>query len=289
MGKQREEMIFPKIEAAEFDTGAEARDHVGHRERSRTPDSPQRRPSSSYTQGEVGRGRNPSPQRWDAGRPDRRKYRQRTPLGRMTPPRELRQSPLYGSEGRYRSRSPRREDRNYHHRDHEEKEYDNPQKHLHTRHGGRRSLTPVAVREQRIRDSTVPFTAYPLRDYTNYIFDHHCERGTTNRENRLPTFRNGDGKVNPSAYGSVLQYDLGLCYCTFKTTFQCEMGVRCPWRHHPLSAQEKDWIEDIARDKGRRFIEEADRCWATPDIPVPGHNMIEVMQREQAMGNRRRP
>lgn len=273
------------VKAAESDVPEERRGRPVYRGRSRTSESPQRRSSSSYDKDEA---RSETP-RLDVRLPESRRYRERTPSGRMTPPKESRYSPLQLGKGRYRSRSPRRDNRDddYYH-DHEEKKYEHRHKDVYTRHPARRSLTPVPVREQRIRESVVPHTAYPLRDYTNYIFEHHCIRGSANRESRLPTFRNGDGKVNPSAYGSVLQYDLGLCYCTFKTSFECEMGVRCPWRHHPLSKQEKDWIEDIARDKGRRFLEEADRCWATPDIPVPGHNMIEVMQREQSMGARRR-
>jgi hypothetical protein len=54
-----------------------------------------------------------------------------------------------------------------------------------------------------------------------------------------------------------------------------------------LSAREKAWIEEVARGKGAYFIQETDKCWATPDVPVPGHNMIEVMQQERDDRRRR--
>ncbi|KAL5410535.1 hypothetical protein PMIN04_010590 [Paraphaeosphaeria minitans] len=167
------------------------------------------------------------------------------------------------------------------HYEYDEHEYSRP--HTERTHPQRqRSLTPVFVRERRISSTDVPETAYPLRAYTNYIADNHAaKRRNTSYNRHLPVFRNGDGKVNPSAYGSVLQYDFGLCYCTFRTPYMCEMGIRCPWRHHPLSSCEKQWIHDIAHGKGEHFVDEAVKSWATPDVPVPGHNMIEVMQQEQ--------
>ncbi|KAF2443572.1 hypothetical protein P171DRAFT_40556 [Karstenula rhodostoma CBS 690.94] len=191
------------------------------------------------------------------------------------------------SSPRWRSRSPRGSgngDQSRAHPVHQEHDqYENSRARIEYQHPQRqRSLTPVFVRERRISSTDVPETAYPLRAYTNYIADNHAaKRRNTSYNRHLPVFRNGDGKVNPSAYGSVLQYDFGLCYCTFRTPYICEMGIRCPWRHHPLSSGEKQWIQDIAHGKGEHFIQEADKCWASPDVPVPGHNMLEVMQQER--------
>ena len=309
MGKLRKEIKFIKRESTHADEPREERGHDLYRRREHLDDSPQRySPDHGREEERRGRPRSSSSRRND-GRAGNRWYRVGTPKRSesTTPGREVRRSPSRRSEvsrvvrrsrspsprrsagGRYRSRSrsrsPRRDARDYHHQYqyHEEKEeYEGTKKSSWTRHGGPRSLTPVAERERRILDTSIPATAYPLRDYTNYISDHHANKRRITYENRgLPTFKNGDGKVNPSAYGSVLQYDFGLCYCTFRTLYACEMGIRCPWRHHPLSAREKDWIEEIAREKGKRFVEEAERCWASPDVPVPGNNMIEVMQREQ--------
>jgi hypothetical protein len=192
---------------------------------------------------------------------------------------------------RSRSRSPRRYKHYNRVQAHPEQEQEHEYGRTRTEHPHlhrQRSLTPVPVRERRIIGTDIPETAYPLRSYTNYIAEHHATKRHHTAQNRhLPVFRNGDGKVNPSAYGSVLQYDFGLCYGTFRTLYMCEMGIRCPWRHHPLSAREKAWIEEVARGKGTYFIQVTDKCWASPDVPVPGHNMIEVMQQEREDYRRR--
>ena len=299
------------------DTGTdkhnEARDYDAYQRRDRKSGSPQRRSSYLYDERDErderrGRQRSRSPGYLDDGK-ESRQYRERTSQRskKAKPAKDRRESLLHDSdylhvarrspsprrsiEGRYDSRSrslrrdgyDERDGRHYPHRHAEDDEQGYTKKSSSSaRRRGQRSLTPVVVREQRINETSIPETAYPLRDYTNYISDNHGKHRHVTRANRnLPKFRNGDGKVNPSAYGSVLQYDLGLCYCTFKTLFECEMGVRCPWRHHPLSMREKQWIEEIARDKGRDFIAETDKSWASPEVPVPGINIIEVMQRER--------
>ncbi|KAK7185309.1 hypothetical protein PSPO01_08425 [Paraphaeosphaeria sporulosa] len=284
-------------------------DEHGHRRYQRRA----RRPASSCPDaGNRDRQPSPSPEYLDYSdsRPERAQYRERSPQsGRSRASRRERRgregsrlagpSPPAGhaDEGRYRSRrssSPRWRSPSPHssrrcdlsqtypaHQEYDEYEYSRPRA-ARTHPHRQRSLTPVFVRERRISSTNVPETTYPLRAYTNYIADNHAAKRRNTPYNRhLPVFRNGDGKVNPSAYGSVLQYDFGLCYCTFRTPYMCEMGIRCPWRHHPLSSREKQWIHEIAHRKGEQFTEEADKCWATPDVPVPGHNMIEVMQQER--------
>ncbi|KAJ4348607.1 uncharacterized protein N0V89_009985 [Didymosphaeria variabile] len=280
--------------------------HLHQRRERELSQSGRRAPSPYYEAANQGRQPSLSPNYHDP-RPEHRRYREPSPKRSRssTSPRQLyesegsrlaRQSPSVrldveeryhskrSSSPRWRSRSPRRDSHHYQYKVHDEYEG-------HEHSGARseyvnrrrqRSLTPVPVRERRIRNTDIPETAYPLRAYTNYIADNHAaKRRSTSQNHHLPVFRNGDGKVNPSAYGSVLQYDFGLCYCTFRTMYMCEMGTRCPWRHHPLSAREKEWVKEIAREKGTHFIQEAEKSWATPEVPVPGHNMIEVMQQER--------
>ncbi len=126
-----------------------------------------------------------------------------------------------------------------------------------------------------------PDTAYPLSDYAKYIASVYGANREQSAEVRLPpTFVNGDGKVNPSAYGSLRDYDLGLCYTTFKTRKPCEMGVRCPWRHHPLSTLETRWIVRIGGEKGRDFLDGVNAWYDVPDVPVPGANLFEIMVKD---------
>lgn len=309
--------MIPKPTGA--DKRDEARVRDAYQRRGRKSGSPQRRSSYLYDERDErderrGRQRSRSPSYSDGGKETRRYRERKSQRSKSAKPAKDRcESLLHDSdyshparrspslrrsiEGRYhspsrsrsRSRSPRRDEHNgrggrhYQHRRAEDDEQGYTKKSSsYARRRGQRSLTPVAVREERIKETSIPETAYPLRDYTNYISDNHGkQRRITRANHHLPAFRNGDGKVNPSAYGSILQYDLGLCYCTFKTMFECEMGVRCPWRHHPLSKREKQWIEEIARDKGRGFIKDTDEFWANPEVPVPGINLIEMMQRER--------
>ena len=272
----------------------EARDQIPQQGRGREPGS---RSSDHHDEREERRGRRRtrSPRSQDGGTESRRRqYRERTPakgqrrssshggsddlhLTRHSPSSRHSYGGRYRSYSRSRSfsrsRSPRRYD-SYHPR---RSEYGEQGHVSYARRHRQRSLTPVAVREQRVKESIVPETAFPLQDYTRYISGNFSKYRHVTRFNFfLPKFRNGDGKVNPAAYGSVHQHDLGLCYCTFKTVFACEMGVKCPWRHHPLSRREKKWIEELAGDKGRRFIDDTDRFWSIPDVPVPGCNMNEV-------------
>ncbi|KAG9192740.1 hypothetical protein G6011_11474 [Alternaria panax] len=83
----------------------------------------------------------------------------------------------------------------------------------------------------------------------------------------------GNGKVAPALYGSEQRHDLGLCFATFLTRKRCEMGVNCPWRHHPLSNAEKAWIIEYGKKKGKEFIDNVDRWWSHPEVPVPGATM----------------
>ncbi|KAL6704359.1 hypothetical protein ACN47E_008315 [Coniothyrium glycines] len=113
-----------------------------------------------------------------------------------------------------------------------------------------------------------PMTTYDLRSYDDHI---------TKTFSSLPQnerFINGNGKVRPSIYGSSSRNDLGLCFSTFCTRYACEIGVRCPWRHHPLSKAEVDWILETGGDRGRKFLKLMDSFWACPGTPLPGASMV---------------
>lgn len=129
-----------------------------------------------------------------------------------------------------------------------------------------RSSSPM----QNIRVPAPP-TAYDLRGYDHYIFKKYMRRSSRKR-----FFHGFNGKVAPSRYGSEQRHDLGLCFATFVTRWRCEMGLKCPWRHHPLSDAERAWILDCGDDRGRDFTESVDKWWAFPEIPVPGTNMYRV-------------
>jgi hypothetical protein len=106
-----------------------------------------------------------------------------------------------------------------------------------------------------------PPTVYDLRGYDHYIFTTYASKSRPQR------FSNGaNGKVAPGMYGSEQRHDLGLCFATFLTKKRCEMGVHCPWRHHPLSNSERAWIIEYGRQKGKDFIENVDRWWSFPEV-----------------------
>lgn len=117
-----------------------------------------------------------------------------------------------------------------------------------------------------------PDTVYDLREYDVYI---------TNMHANLPknkAYRNGNGKSAPHNYGSVPGQDLGLCFVTFLTDGWCEMGVKCAWRHHPLTRVEREWILQLGRERSKRFLENLPKFWATPEVPVPGANMEDKVK-----------
>jgi hypothetical protein len=129
-------------------------------------------------------------------------------------------------------------------------------------------LAPGANQQSTINlTPTVPDTVYDLRRYDRYI---------TNMHKKLPphiAYLSGNGKVSPNTYASVQGQDLGLCFATFATTYMCEMGVKCAWRHHPLTQAEREWILAIGHERGKGFLKTLARYWAHPEVPVPGANM----------------
>ncbi|RYN36046.1 hypothetical protein AA0119_g10673 [Alternaria tenuissima] len=114
----------------------------------------------------------------------------------------------------------------------------------------------------------IPATVQDLRGY-DYRIKVMYERKPKNQR----FINGGNGKVAPALYGSEQRHDLGLCFATFLTRKRCEMGVNCPWRHHPLSNAEKAWIIEYGKKKGKEFIDNNDRWWSYPEVPVPGANM----------------
>lgn len=40
-------------------------------------------------------------------------------------------------------------------------------------------------------------------------------------------------------------------------------------------------MEEICGERTRFFIEDADKCWDRPDVPVPGRNMGDVIEQEE--------
>ncbi|KAF2024469.1 hypothetical protein EK21DRAFT_94051 [Setomelanomma holmii] len=113
----------------------------------------------------------------------------------------------------------------------------------------------------------VPSTVCDLRRYDAQVVQH---QKTLPRNER---FINGNGKVGPYMYGSVQGQDLGLCFSSFCTIHSCEKGVRCPWRHHPLTKAERQWILAFGKERGKNFLEKVGGFWANPEVPVPGANM----------------
>lgn len=115
-----------------------------------------------------------------------------------------------------------------------------------------------------LQDPSVPASVYNLRKYDAHVTALH------NSLPRHERFLNGNGKVGPYVYGSMQGMDLGLCYATFCTRFRCEMGVKCAWRHHPLTTEERDWILTSGRERGKQFLDESSNLWPIPEVPVPG-------------------
>ncbi|KAF2464790.1 uncharacterized protein BDR25DRAFT_361327 [Lindgomyces ingoldianus] len=135
-------------------------------------------------------------------------------------------------------------------------------------HNSERSTRPSLYRRRdTIAQSNVPTptTAMDLQAY-------HDEVRKTHR------FRNGDGKVNPGKYGSTLEFDLGLCYTTFCTGKFCEFGLLCPYRHHPLTRQEMDWIASLWCESFARF---AAAKWSTPEPAQPTVLMAAYVAKNQ--------
>ncbi|KAH7088014.1 hypothetical protein FB567DRAFT_329777 [Paraphoma chrysanthemicola] len=118
-----------------------------------------------------------------------------------------------------------------------------------------------------MRKPDIPTTVFDLRAYDSEIT---ALQKTLPRHER---FINGNGKAAPYIYGSIQGQDLGLCFATFCTTFRCEMGVRCAWRHHPLTKAEREWIIKYGRERGKQFLERLTNFWANPEVPVPGATM----------------
>ncbi|KAI4703774.1 hypothetical protein J4E89_009743 [Alternaria sp. Ai002NY15] len=121
---------------------------------------------------------------------------------------------------------------------------------------------------QNAETAEFPPTVHDLRGYDYRIFTMYASKPKAQR------FINGaNGKIAPGMYGSEQRHDLGLCFTTYLTKKRCEMGVKCPWRHHPLSNTEKAWIIKYGKQKGEEFIENVDRWWNFPETPVPGTSM----------------
>lgn len=112
-----------------------------------------------------------------------------------------------------------------------------------------------------------PDTAYDLREYDHYIYKMH---------QKLPkyqAYRHANGKVGVHQYGASRTQELGLCFTTFCTADRCEMGVKCAWRHHPLTKAEREWILLSGESNARAFLENLSKFWAVPEVPVPGASM----------------
>jgi hypothetical protein len=107
----------------------------------------------------------------------------------------------------------------------------------------------------------IPATVQDLRGY-----DHRIKVMYERKPKNQRFINGGNGKVAPALYGSEQRHDLGLCFATFLTRKRCEMGVNCPWRHHPLSNAEKAWIIEYGKNKGKEFIDNNDRWWSYPEV-----------------------
>jgi hypothetical protein len=118
-----------------------------------------------------------------------------------------------------------------------------------------------------LKRTNPPESMYDLRRYDAQVTEMHKKLP------RHQSYRNGNGKAAPHVYGAMKGLDLGLCFVTFCTTGWCEMGVKCAWRHHPLTKAEREWILTNGRERGKGFLESLPKRWASPEIPVPGASM----------------
>jgi hypothetical protein len=118
-----------------------------------------------------------------------------------------------------------------------------------------------------LKSTNPPESMYDLRRYDVQVTDMHKKLP------RHQTYRNGNGKAAPHIYGATKGLDLGLCFVTFCTSGWCELGVKCAWRHHPLTKAEREWILANGRERGKLFLENLPKHWASPEIPVPGASM----------------
>ena len=107
----------------------------------------------------------------------------------------------------------------------------------------------------------IPPTVQDLRGY-----DYRIQVMYQSKPRNQRFVNGGNGKIAPARYGSEQRHDLGLCFATFLTRKRCEMGVDCPWRHHPLSNAEKAWIIEYGKKKGKEFIDNVDRWWSFPEV-----------------------
>lgn len=72
-----------------------------------------------------------------------------------------------------------------------------------------------------------------------------------------------DRKLNPSKYGSIREFDLGLCYETWFTAKSCRFGNDCPWRHEELTPREEAWMLSM----GANCVEGMKGCRMLPERP----------------------
>jgi hypothetical protein len=113
----------------------------------------------------------------------------------------------------------------------------------------------------------VPPTVQDLRGY-----DYRIQVMYESKPMNQRFVNGGNGKIAPARYGSEQRHDLGLCFATFLTRKRCEMGINCPWRHHPLSNAERAWIIEYGKKMGKEFIDNVDRWWAFPEVcQIPLH------------------
>jgi len=126
--------------------------------------------------------------------------------------------------------------------------------------------TPVAVK--------VPCTAYDLRNYEQRIGNTLVDPKSYSHSRTI------QGKIKTFVYSALRHFDLGLCHATFLTGAECRMGMKCPWRHHPLREEEIKWMLANTQDEHQihKFLQDVERCWNSPRIPLPGAN-LEVIRK----------
>ncbi|KAF2731384.1 hypothetical protein EJ04DRAFT_554792 [Polyplosphaeria fusca] len=120
---------------------------------------------------------------------------------------------------------------------------------------------------------SIPATAIDLRPYDTLL------------QSRAVLFLQGNGKVHPSQYGSTLSQDLGLCCATFMTKYACAKEYECGWRHHALTAREREWIASLGGDD---FLVEAVANSMLPDgVPDPTFELAAWMVQQGHVGEPR--
>jgi hypothetical protein len=72
-----------------------------------------------------------------------------------------------------------------------------------------------------------------------------------------------NGKIDPTKYGSISSFDLGLCYETHFTHQSYRLDSACIWRHSELTSTERSWIVSLGANR-LGHLDECQSCSVRP-------------------------